>query len=43
MNNRKRDRTLWNTTIDKSRGRTVAVYDSCNRTVRKEGGAEKIG
>ena len=35
---------MWNTIIDRFRGRTVAVYHSCNRTVRKESrdeGAER--
>ena len=38
MNNRKRvgDRTLRKTTVDRFRGRTVTVYHSSNRTIRKE-------
>ena len=27
---------MWNTTIDRFRGRIVAFYHYCNRTVRKE-------
>src|ERR1044072_6171608 len=32
----RKDRSLRNTTINRFKGRTVAVYNSCYRTTRKE-------